>query len=153
MFDLVTFRNESGIYEFHVSNLRSFTSLQRSRNLRYSPLDCLSSTISSSGLNRGIFRYSIREKLPLDRKCSSTTHLEAGTSPRKVGVGSSRVGEWVDTITMLPKSVCCLRCNDLIVFNCRVFDARMWQRHRDSCSGINNIVMAVVRELFELVNR
>ncbi|PBK88232.1 hypothetical protein ARMGADRAFT_435614 [Armillaria gallica] len=63
------------------------------------------------------------------------------------------VGEWVDTITMLPQTVCCLRCNDL-VFNRRDFDARMWQRHRESCSGISNMIMkAVVNKLVEQVNR
>ncbi|KAG7442540.1 uncharacterized protein BT62DRAFT_935841 [Guyanagaster necrorhizus] len=99
------------------------------------------------------FRYIIRDTFALVTTSffnymPGRPEIDSNTGRRLLGVD-----EWVDTITMRPKSVRCLGCNDRILFTRKDFDVRMWQTHRDSCKGIDDMMKkAIVKELIMLAN-
>ncbi|KAG7441746.1 uncharacterized protein BT62DRAFT_1011318 [Guyanagaster necrorhizus] len=50
------------------------------------------------------------------------------------------VDEWVERETIRRRSVCCLGCLERFVFAEREFDVRGWQKHRDVCTGIEDMM-------------
>ncbi|KAK0199289.1 hypothetical protein DFS33DRAFT_1401242 [Desarmillaria ectypa] len=61
------------------------------------------------------------------------------------------VDEWVDRETIRPRSVGCLGCLDRVVFTEREYDVRGWQKHRDACTGIEDMMVRhVMRNILQL---
>ncbi|PBK68146.1 hypothetical protein ARMSODRAFT_1020168 [Armillaria solidipes] len=61
------------------------------------------------------------------------------------------VDEWVDGETIRPRSVSCLGCFHRVVFTEREYDVRGWQKHRDACTGIEDMMVRhVLRNILKL---